>query len=386
LSVLRATLGTVAAELPPKLSELALLQRGVVSRAQILAQGLTDEVITARLSRGSWQRLFLGVYAVFSGEVSREAELWAAVLYAGRGAALSHDTAAELWGLVDEPSSLIHLTVPDNRRVTKQPRMLLHLSSRASQAIHPYGLPPRTKLEETVIDLCGAASNLDAAVGWLTRAIGRRLTTQDRLRAALDARSRLRWRAELAELLSPDSAGIHSVLEYRYVRDVERPHRFPAPTRQAQSRLGGRTLYRDTLYEAYKTVVELDGRVAHPGDSRWNNIHRDNAAAATAGLSTLRYGWLEVRTTPCEVAAEIAATLARRGYTSAQPCSSACPIGRANASMQIASPARPGQHAASRRPTTVRARRQPARAARGRPAATLPDRDLPGAPLPRARP
>jgi len=366
LSALFGRLTTVATELPPELRRLALLQRGVVSRAQVLAEGLTDEVITARLSRGSWQRLFPGVYAVFSGDLGREAALWAAVLYAGRGAALSHQSAAELWGLADQSSSRIHLTVPGDRRVTKRPGLVLHLSGRARQAIHPYAVPPRTTLEETVIDLCNTARDLDAAVGWLTRAIGRRLTTQDRLRVALEARDRVRWRGQLAELLHPDSAGIHSVLEYRYVRDVERPHRFPAPTRQAQSRLGGRNLYRDTLYEAYKTVVELDGRVAHPGDSRWNDIHRDNAAA-TAGISTLRYGWLEVTTTPCEVAAEVAATLAQRGYTTARPCSPACPVGRANTDTRAVSPTTPGQRAASRRRTPMRAGRQLARAASGRP-------------------
>ena len=365
LSVLRARLATVAAELPLELSRLALLQRGLVSRAQVLAEGLTDELIAARLSRESWQRVYPGVYAVFSGELSREAALWAAVLYAGRSAALSHQSAAELWGLVDEPSSHIHLMIPGDRRVTKRPGMVLHLSSRASQAIHPYGLPPRTTLEETVIDLCNTTRDLDVAVGWLTRALGRRLTTQARLREALQARSRLRWRAQLAELLQPDSAGIHSVLEYRYVRDVERPHRFPAATRQAPAQRNGRNLYRDTLYEAYNTAVELDGRVAHPGDSRWNDIHRDNAAT-TAGISTLRYGWLEVKTTPCEVAAEIAAALARRGYTLARPCSPTCPVGRESA--QAPSPARPSKHAASRQARPIRAGRQPARAAGGRPA------------------
>jgi hypothetical protein len=345
-------------DLPPSLVETAKSQGGMLSCAQIEANGLTRAILISRLRRGSWQRVFPGVYAVFSGEVSREAALWAAVLYAGRGAMLSHHTAAELWKLTDKPSSLIHLTVPSDRRVRKQPGIVLHLSSRASQAIHPSGLPPRTRLEETVIDLCGAEGDLDAAVGWLTRAIGRRMTTPARLRIALEARSRIRWRAQLYELLDPDEAGIHSVLEYRYVRDVERPHRFPAATRQAQSRPGGRNQYRDTLYEACKTAVELDGRVAHPGDTRWDDIHRDNAAT-TAGISTLRYGWLEVTTSPCQVAAEIAAVLSGRGYTGARPCSAACPVGRGPAETQT----RGGlsQHAAIRRSVPIRAGRRTTR-------------------------
>ena len=271
--------------------------------------------------------MYPGVYAAFPGEASREASLWAAVLYAGRGAALSHQTAAELWGLADAPSSVIHLTVPSDRRVRKRPGLVLHLSARALDVAHPSRTPTRTRLEETVIDLWEAARSLDNAVGWVTSAVGRRLTTQDKLRHAMEARKRVRWRSQLAELLSPDSAGIHSVLEYRYVRNVERPHRLPAGRRQAASRRNGRAEYRDTLYEEYQTVVELDGRVAHPGDSRWTDIHRDNAAV-TAGLSTLRYGWRDVTLAPCTIAAEIADVLAKRGYIGARPCSPACPVGR----------------------------------------------------------
>lgn len=313
-------------ELPPQLYELAQRQRGVLSCAQLLGLGLTKDLIASRRSQGNWQRLYRGVYAVFSGEVSREAALWAAVLYAGRGAAVSHQTAAELWGLADTPSSRIHVTVPSDRRVNKNPGLVLHLSARALDSVHPSGNPPRTRLEETVIDLWEAAGSLDNAVGWVTSAIGRRLSTQDKLRHAMEARKRVRRRSQLAELLSPDSAGIHSVLEYRYVRDVERPHRFPAGRRQAFARRNGRAEYRDTLYEEYQTVVELDGRVAHPGDRRWNDIHRDNAAV-TAGLSTLRYGWRDVTITPCAIAAEIADALANRGYEDARPCSPTCPVG-----------------------------------------------------------
>jgi hypothetical protein len=327
----------MARDLPAQLYEPAQRQRGVISRAQLLGLGLTKDLIASRLSQGSWQRLYPGVYALFSGELNREATLWAAVLHAGRGAVLSHQTAAELWGLSDAPSSLIHLTVPSDRRMSKTPGLVLHLSARALDAMHPAQTPPRTRLEETVLDLWEAAHSLDNAVGWVTSAIGRRLTTQDKLRHAMQARKRVRWRSQLAELLSPDSAGIHSVLEYRYVRDVERPHRFPAGRRQAASRRSGRAEYRDTFYEQYQTVVELDGRIAHPGDSRWSDIHRDNAAA-TAGLSTLRYGWRDVTLTPCEVAAEIADALTRRGYGGARPCSPTCPVGHSMRRPPLAAP------------------------------------------------
>jgi hypothetical protein len=341
---------------------------------------MTSDMILARVNRGSWQRIHPGVYALFSGEVSRISLLWAAVLCAGRGAALSHHTAAELWGMTDETSSLIHVTVPSDRRVRKRPGMVMHLSARL--AVHPARNPPRTRLEETVIDLWETARDLDNAVGWVTTALGRRLTTQDKLRAAMEARSRLRWRRQLAELLGPDGTGIHSVLEYRYVHHVERPHGLVGAHRQARARRDGRNEYRDQLYAEYGIAIELDGKAAHPGDTRWKDIHRDNAAAAT-GITTLRYGWLEVTTTPCQVAAEIAEALRARGYFAARPCSAHCPVARPDGSAggrrdsrpndAQAVGARPPNQAAATCTVPARARRRsagrsprpaPARAAR----------------------
>ncbi len=325
MSVRTGNLAAMARDLSRQLLELAEHQRGVLTRAQILRAGVTSDIILARISRGSWQRIHPGVYALFSGEVNRISLLWAAVLHAGRGAALSHQTAAELWRLADAPSSAIHVTVPNDRRVRKTPGMVVHLSAHVD--VHPAQTPPRTRLEETVIDLWETARDLDSAVGWVTTALGRRLTTQDKLRAAADTRSRLRRRKPLAELLGPDGTGIHSVLEYRYVHNVERPHGLVGAHRQARARRNGRTEYRDQLYAEYGIAIELDGRAAHPGDTRWRDIHRDNAAAAV-GITTLRYGWLEVTTTPCQVAAEIAEVLRARGYSAARPCSADCPVGR----------------------------------------------------------
>ena len=355
-------------DLPWQLRELAEHQRGVLTRAQILRAGVTSDIILARVSRGSWQRIHPGVYALFSGEVNRISLLWAAVLHAGRGAALSHQTAAELWRLADGQSSAIHVTVPNDRRVRKTPGMVVHLSAHVD--VHPAQTPPRTRLEETVIDLWETAPDLDNAVGWVTTALGRRLTTQERLRVAMEARSRVRRRKQLAELLTPDGAGIHSVLEYRYVHNVERPHGLVGARRQARARRNGRNVYRDQLYADYGLAVELDGRAAHPGDTRWQDIHRDNAAAAD-GITTLRYGWLEVTTTPCQVAAEVAEVLRARGYTTARPCSAACPVGR-HAGTQVISARGPSRQAAtcsvparSKRPTTRRTPRSaPARAGR----------------------
>jgi hypothetical protein len=320
----------VSTGIPDSLRRESLLQSGVLSAGQLLAAGLSRDFVRARLDGGHWQRLYCGVYATFSGEPSREAALWAAVLVAGPGALLSYQTAAEVAGLSDKRSSLIHVTVPAERRIVRVPGVAVHYSARAWQAVHPARLPPQTRIEETVLDLASAAGSLDDAVAWVTRALGRRQTTQARLLEAVQERAKVRWRPQLTELLSPDSAGIHSLLEYRYHHDVERPHGLPQGIRQARSKRDGHNEYRDTLYEAYAAAVELDGRLAHPADERWRDIRRDNAAAGT-GTVTLRFGWLDVTERPCQVAAEVARVLMARGFAGARPCSPHCPVGTVTA-------------------------------------------------------
>jgi Transcriptional regulator, AbiEi antitoxin len=324
----------MSSDLPPALRDLADSQGGVVAAGQVVAAGLSKELSRSRVRQGRWQRLHRGVYATFSGEPSREAVLWAAVLSAGPGALLSFRSAAELDGLIDEVSQLIHVTVPIDQHVRKAKDVVVHRSNRARQARHPTFTPPRTRVEETILDLVGTASTLDQAVGVVTRGLGRRLTTPGKLRAAMGQRGRLRWRRELTELLSADMRGLLSVLEYRYHRDVERPHGLPRGDRQAPGLQDGQRVYRDVEYKAFRLVSELDGRLAHPAESRWKDVARDNAAVL-AGLTTMRFSWLDITTTPCQVALQVATALGQRGYAEFRPCSAGCPVA------QVAAPAKP---------------------------------------------
>jgi hypothetical protein len=289
------------------------LQRGVLSRPQAVSLGLTSSAIAARLRNGRWQRLHPGVYAAFSGDPPRQALLWAAVLRAGPAAMLSHQTAAELHGLSSEPAPAIHVLVPAGSQIAPISGVALHYSRRVSEARHPVLLPPRARVEEAVLDLAATAGSLDLALGWVFRACGSRRTTAGKLSTAMALRPRMRWRGELSAALSLAATGVHSLLEFRYVDRVERPHRLPPGRRQHAVRRGGRRQYQDTEYDCYGVVVELDGQAAHPTGLRWGDIRRDNANAAE-GQVTLRYGWPDVTDRPCRVAAEIGATLRQRGW------------------------------------------------------------------------
>ena len=76
-----------------------------------------------------------------------------------------------------------------------------------------------------MLDLTQTAKTFDDVCGWVTRAFARDLTDETRLRASMTARTKLRWRADLQELIVAAAGGDDSVLEFRYHRDVERAHR-----------------------------------------------------------------------------------------------------------------------------------------------------------------
>ena len=314
-------------DIPDGIAELARWQAGSISRQQLLDAGLNPQLIIRRIERNRWQQLYRGVYATFTGPPPRETWLWAAVLRAGKGAVLSHQTAAELHGLIDAPAESIFVTVPSTRRITT-PGIVIRMSGRIAEATQPNREPPRTTLEETVLDLAQLARSFDDACGWITRACGRRLTTEEKLRAALASRKKMRWRTELDDVLAAAGDGIHSVLEYRYVRDVERAHGLPRSRHQVRVVIDGKTVYRDACYEEYQVAVELDGRLAHPDDERWRDSQRDNMARAQ-GVQTSRYGWRDVYGNPCETALLQAQILRQHGWRgSPRPCSAGCPVGR----------------------------------------------------------
>jgi hypothetical protein len=301
-------------------------QEGVLRREQALGAGFSRHVIDRRVESGRWQRLHTGVFATFSGPVPRAALLWGAVLRAGDDAVLSHYTAAEVWRLSDESLSSIHVSVPRQAGSLDIPGLVLHYSSRLPAARHPARLPPQTMLEETVLDLADLSRTAEDAVAWPIRACQRRLTTPGRIADALEARNRARWRRDLNDAIAEVRAGVHSPLELRYLRDVERKHGLPRGDRQVLTIRGSRRQYLDVRYTQYAVVVELDGLSAHPAESRQYDARRDNANTLD-GFRSLRYGWVPVAYHACAVAFEVANLLAQRGWRGRLcPCGKGCQL------------------------------------------------------------
>jgi len=301
------------------------VQCGIVDRAQAQRAGFSERQIWHRLRSGRWQRVHEGVYATFTGPLTREARLWAALRRAGEDAMLSHETAAEVHGLLDKPvSKTIHITVPARRRPVRRGSargVVIHRSGQSRPQLPITWKLPRTRIEDTVLDLIDAAPTFQVAYGWIARAVSRDFATVSMLRAALATRRRARYRAELAVAFGESDDGVHSGLELQYVRDVERAHGLPSAQRQARREIAGRAHYRDNWYAEYRVCVELDGPAYHRNEQVWKDKRRDNLNLAREGAETFRFGPVEVTELACESAAMVAATLARNGWKGTpRPC------------------------------------------------------------------
>ncbi|HEX4089406.1 MAG TPA: type IV toxin-antitoxin system AbiEi family antitoxin domain-containing protein [Trebonia sp.] len=300
-------------------------QAGIVDRAQAKRVGFSDRQIRYRVRSGRWQRVHEGVYATFTGPLKREAQLWAALRRAGEGAMLSHETAAEVHGLVDRSvSHTIHIIVPIRRRPIRRTStrgVVIHRSAESQPQLPVTWKLPRTRIEDTVLDLIDAAPNFQVAYGWIARAVSRQLTSTAMLRASMATRSRLRYREQLSVALGESDDGVRSGLELRYARDVEQAHGLPAAQRQARREIAGRAHYRDNWYAEYRVCVEVDGPAYHRDEQTWQDKRRDNRNLAEDGAQTFRFGPVEVTELACESAAMVAVTLARNGWQgTARPC------------------------------------------------------------------
>jgi hypothetical protein len=105
-------------------AQVAVRQAGRIAAFQLAHLGIADSTVRGWVRPGHLFRVVTRVYAVGHVAPSREADLWAAILYAGPRAALSHVTAAHWRDLADFPGPVIHVSTP--RACASLPRIAVH--------------------------------------------------------------------------------------------------------------------------------------------------------------------------------------------------------------------------------------------------------------------
>lgn len=285
---------------PDDFDELLELQHGAVTRSQVARAGISRAVF--RRLRRDWIELDTGLFVV--GEVTWDAFAQASLLRGGDDAVLGSATACFLHGLIQRRPTQFTVWAASYRSPLEfgELRADYRRGDRKGD-----GDPPRLSVEQALLDYARDVSE-DDLVEAVTRAFANKKTTPAGLLLALGGAKRHPARTLLTDLCDAANAGIHSVLEWRFQKEVLVPHELPVPGRQVQ--VGGRNRV-DVYYEDFGLIIELDGRAFHDDDV---DAGRDNEHALNAGALTLRFTWRQVVQDPCSVARTVARALRQRGW------------------------------------------------------------------------
>jgi hypothetical protein len=253
-------MGTKGATFDLEISRIAARQHGVITRSQLLVVGLSASAITKRARGGRLHRLHQGIYAVGHVEVALEGRWMAAVLASGRGAVLSHCSAAIHWGLLKPIVGPVEVSVPSH--AGKRRRAGIRLHRRATlldeDVTRHRGIPVTTPAR-TVADLPGAVP---------TRLV-----------------RRARRQAEILGLPlgEVDSDRTRSDLERDFLRLCGR-NTLPPP--EVNVRVGHWTV--DFLWPDRRLVVETDGYLYHRGRAAFEDDRERDLGLRVLGYDVVR--------------------------------------------------------------------------------------------------
>jgi very-short-patch-repair endonuclease len=271
-------MGRKSDPLDREIGRIAAQQHGVITTAQLVSAGIGTSGITKRVCRGGLYRLYQGVYSVGHCGISREKRWMAAVLACGEGAALSHGSAAALWGLLRPVEGPIEVSVPTRAGRRKRRGIRLHRcgSLRTNLVAKRFEIPVTTPAR-TIADLEGVVPSR-----WVRRAIRQ---------------------AELAGYqLSPEieADGDRSDLERDFLRLCRR-YGFPAP--EVNVKVGRWTV--DFLWRAERLVVETDSYDYHRGRIAFQDDRARDLDLRRLGFDVHRFSERQLNEQPTEVAADL---------------------------------------------------------------------------------
>jgi very-short-patch-repair endonuclease len=290
------------------LARLAARQHGVVARRQALAAGLTAKMLERRLESGRLLILHRGVYAVGHAQLRREGRWLAAVLAAGRGAVLSHRTAAALYGIRPLRSRVVDVSTPRQRRVdgVRAHRAMLPVEDVTTRD----GIPVTT-VARTLVDLAGIVARYDLGkavteaerIGLLDLAAIERVTASTARRRGAGTAT---MRAVLADLRAGRIQLTRSPLEDRFVALLDR---YKLPRAHMNHMLGDIEV--DACWPWHRLVVELDGYAFHNTTAAFQSDRVRDNDLVRLGYVVMRFTHADVVRRADDVAARLADALSR---------------------------------------------------------------------------
>jgi hypothetical protein len=273
----------VAARLDGAIAVLATRQHGHVTRAQLLELGLSVHGIGYRVEISRLIPVYAGVYAVGHLPTAPVARAGGAVLACGPGAALSHGSAATLWGFRKRWQSPFEVTVRSDRRrrgirihrsrVLARSDVRLHLGVRVTS-------PARTALDiaPSLGDRALARVVNEARLAGYLR--------PDDLGELLGRCPTHRGAKRLRPFVESPGGPTRSEFEDAFVIFAQ-CFGFPRP--EINVRVAGYEV--DALFRSERLIVELDGFEYHRDRRSFERDRDRDVATLVAGFETVRVTW-----------------------------------------------------------------------------------------------
>jgi very-short-patch-repair endonuclease len=278
-------------------------QHAVITREQLLALGYGPEAIKHRVRTGRLHPKGRGIYAIGRAELTRRGEWMAAVLGCGPEAALSHPSAAALWGIApDDQTAPIEVTVPPHVR-RDRPNVVVHRAERDLTRVDDI---PVTTPTCTLVDLAASldARALEAAVN---AADTLDLVDPETLRDALDTLTRRPGLARLQRLLDRRTFTLTDSDLERLFLPLARAAGLPLP----ETGVWVSGYEADFHWPEIGLVVETDGLRYHRTPAQRARDRLRDQTHTAAGLTPLRFTHAQIAFARRHVHRTLAAVAAR---------------------------------------------------------------------------
>jgi hypothetical protein len=284
----------------------------VVTRQQVLAAGLSHQVLHRRVRTGGrWQRLLPGTYLTVTGTPTHDQRDTAALLYAGPGSTLTGISALRRHGVSGLDAGVVHVLVPVSRRRRSAGYVVMQRTRRLPELVCYEGPVQFALPARAVADAVRDCRDLAEVRAIVAASVQSRRCTVDQLSAELTMgpiRGSALLRAALAEVADGTRSGPEAEL-----RDLIRKGRLPAPLWNPSLFCGTEFLARpDAWWPEAGVAVEVDSRQWHLSPEHWEQTMRRHARMTALGILVLHFSPRQIRGEPQEVLAVMREALLSR--------------------------------------------------------------------------
>ncbi|MDI1459568.1 hypothetical protein QEZ54_01175 [Catellatospora sp. KI3] len=297
------------------LDAVAVRQRQLLTREQVLAAGHSDMYVYRRIRSGAWQRVLNGIYCVTSGVLTEEQRRIAAALYAGPNAQLTGTSALSWYGFRAVPSSeQVHVLVRHEERRRSHGFVAVRRALELDESARHTELYRVCSPARAVVDACRDLRELRTVRAVMAEAVQRFEVSP----GALDAQVRRAARSRTAlvrRVLAEIVGGARSA-----------PEALTREVLEAVPALAGRLLWNPRLARLDGTplptpdgylpeaalAIEVDSREFHFNQQDWARTLERHNILGRVGVQVLHFVPSFVERRPDEVRRIVTEAAARR--------------------------------------------------------------------------